>query len=135
MPPIDEKEALDTGAASLTRGRSYLRYGRLDDGIVELSQAQALLPGHLEASHELALAYRDRWSQRGHPKDREASIRFARYCLALDPAYGPAIALLNDLDHHAPVLLSRIASGLALLALAGAGVALLASLANDLRLT
>lgn len=86
------------GENHLARGAGYLKHQRWDDAVHELSQALALLPNRVDALIALAEAHRGRHAAEGDQADREAAMRLARRCLAIDPRHDPAFKLLNALD-------------------------------------
>jgi hypothetical protein len=52
--------------------------------------------------HSLALAYRDRWRERGYGADREEAALLARRVLDIDPRHEPSFTLLGELDSRLP---------------------------------
>ncbi|MEM1240648.1 MAG: hypothetical protein AAGI45_12470 [Cyanobacteria bacterium P01_H01_bin.26] len=109
------KAELDTirlqSQSYLTRGRSYLEFGRLNDAIAELTQAATLQPANLDVLHTLASAYSQRYTRQKDVSDQQRALVIAQRCLDLKPDDKEARELIDRLEHrlshHRLALLTR----------------------------
>ncbi|MEO0352394.1 MAG: hypothetical protein AAF282_20325 [Cyanobacteria bacterium P01_A01_bin.15] len=93
------KAELDTirlqAQSYLTRGRSYLEFGRLNDAITELTQAATLQPANLDVLHTLASAYSQRYTRQKDLSDQQRALVIAQRCVDLKPDDREARGLID----------------------------------------
>jgi tetratricopeptide (TPR) repeat protein len=89
-----------TTEAHRTRGRSFIERGLWDEAVEEYRQAATLNPFDIEATHELATAYRGRWHVTGDEADRAAAERYTHRTLQLDPQHSASYTVLQELKRR-----------------------------------
>lgn len=146
----DLRAAEQAGREAHQRGVNFLKHGRPDDAIDELEEAVVLLPGRLDVRAALAQAFRDRWRRNHAEEDRLKAMALARECLKIEPDHAQSYELLNQLDardypatftpqprapqasnaNAGPLILVAVVAGLAVMVVAGVGVAMLVFTGN-----
>lgn len=124
-----------TAEAHRQRGQHFSRHDAWDDAIVEYRQAVALKPFDVSLVHALAVAHASRYEQTKNAEDREATDRYTRRCIELDPNHQPSYELLSALKQPVTTPVKPTARKPAVLAiLTGMALFLMAAILVFLRL-
>ena len=105
----------------LQRGHSFRQGGNDDDAIAEYTAAFIIDPYHEDLLMGLARSHARRFRHNGGAHDKEATEKYARRLLEIDPKNSRAVSIINELkssNNHAWIIAISIAVG------AGIGIVL-----------